>query len=366
MGPIKYLLSGLVTLSVSQAQLFAVVAAGLDVKGRFVHRAPWVLAEEWRDAMKRPRETFQIQGARIMDPNMNETEVLNSLPLLQKMSTIGEEKFKRATANNPLMLPTNTLTQDFSLGTSADTKLSVMVSLGRSCLNLPLFRHTGSKKVKDGILRHHSVHSFASVDLKSYAYERYQEFLGYQKASEMGFENGEFCSTVLIALVNAQDYQFNTSTQEVLPKWSEYRWKQKSFQIRPFAPRYEEQFYGLLQTIYSSLGSDLSNTAIELTHAKGCIKKREHVQEEQMRAKQVRMLKNTIPTIQPAQQVENADVPGVASLPPLDASAVQPVFSSRVTGGEEGEASSSSLQETRSPSEPTTPSVDRHRALEVL
>jgi hypothetical protein len=293
MGLSRYLLSGIATLGLYQPLLFGISASGLDMEERFIHRLPWITPEEWQTAVETPRENFQIRAARIVDPKISALEVLNSLPLLQKMSAASEAKFKKATLGSRSVTPANTLTEGYALGTSADTKLNVFVALGRACLNLPLFQHTGATKVKDHFFRHHSVHKFTPVALKTYALARYQDFLTHQKTSEIGFENGEFCSAVLVALVNAQEYQLNVNTQEVRPKWGEYHWKQKTVLIRPFTPRYEESFYALLQTIYTSLGHQISNLPIKLDQAHLYVEIREKMQEQQRKAQEIRALKNT-------------------------------------------------------------------------
>ncbi len=292
MGPSRYLLSGMITLGLYQPQLLGISSSGLDAKARFTHRLPWITPEEWETTQQIAPQRFQLRTTRIVDPKMSTFDVLNSLPLLQQMSPSAEEKFAKSTLNNPEKTPANTLTDGYSLGTSADTKLNVMAALGRACLNLPLFQHTGTIKVKSHFFRHHSVPQFEPVNLKTYVRDRYQDFLRYHKTSKMGFENGEFCSTVLIALVNAQTYQINATAEEVYPKWAEYKWKEKQASLRPFTPLYEESFYAFLQTIYTSLEENVSTISIQREHAQVCIDKCEQIQEQQRIAKEIREKKN--------------------------------------------------------------------------
>lgn len=303
MGLFRFLFSGIVTLGCYQPVLLGIGASGLDLQGRFLHRLPWVTPMEWKQALEMPYQPFQVAHSRVVDPKMSAVEMLGSLPLLQKMSADVEAKFAKSTKTDRqislynILTPFNVLTDGYVLGTSADTKLNMLVALGRACLNLPLFEHIGVEKVKDGLIHHHSVHKFASKNLRVYAYDRYQDFLVQNKSSDMGFENGEFCSTALLALVNAQEHQLVSLTKEIIPKWSEYRWRQqKSVSIRPFTPRYEESFYSLLQTIYTSLGDQVVTTPIQLDHALRCREKRSQLEAQERKAQEMRAIKNGVGT----------------------------------------------------------------------
>lgn len=317
MGLSRYLFSGIVTLGCYQPVLLGIGASGLDIHARFLHRLPWVTPLEWKQAVETPYQPFQVAPSRIGDPKMDAVEVLGSLPLLQKMSVNVEKKFDKSIKTDQeitlynTLTPFNILTDGYVLGTSADTKLNMLVALGRACLNLPLFEHTGSEKIKDGFMCHHSVYKFASKNLRVYAYDRYQDFLAQNKSSDMGFENGEFCSAALLALVNAQEYQLISSTKEIIPKWSEYRWRQqRPVSIRPFTPRYEESFYYLLQTIYISLGDRVLTTPIQLDHALRCEEKRMQLEVQEKNAQKMRAIKNGIGTQPMTESLpENTDLP---------------------------------------------------------
>ncbi len=316
MGLFRCLFSGIMALGCHQPVLLGIGASGLDIHGRFLRRLPWVTPLEWKQALEEPYQPFQVPPSRIEDPEVDAIEVLGSLPLLQKMSADVEAKFTKSIKTDlqielyHALAPFNVLTDGYVLGTSADTKLNMLVALGRACLNLPLFEHTGSKKVKVGFIRHHSVHKFASKNLRAYAYERYEAFLKQNKSSEMGFENGEFCSTALLALVNSQEHQLVSLTKEVIPKWSEYRWReQKSVSIRPFTHRYEESFYSLLESIYTSIGDQVVTTPIQLDHALRCREKRSQLEVQERKAQEMRAIKNRAGT-QPMTDspIENPDL----------------------------------------------------------
>ncbi len=303
MGLFRCLFSGIMALVCYQPVLLGIGASGLDIHARFLHRLQWVTVLEWKQALEGPYQPFQVAPSRIGDPKIDAVEVLGSLPLLQKMSADVEAKFTKSINTDRqitlyhTLAPFNVLTDGYVLGTSADTKLNMLVALARACLNLPLFEHTGSRKVKDGLIHHHSVHKFASKSLRVYAYDRYQDFLVQNTSSDMGFENGEFCSTALLALVNAQEHQLVSLTKEIIPKWSEYRWReQKPVSIRPFTPRYEESFYSLLQTIYTSLGDQVVTTPIQLDHALRCREKQSQLEAQERKAQEMRAIKNRVGT----------------------------------------------------------------------
>lgn len=282
-----------------QPDIFALVTQGIDLQARFEKRMQWIDPLEWKEAQTTLTKPFQFNFKRFQDHENQVLSYLNSLPLMQTMSEEGKAVFSKATATYGkekliFLSPFNIITDNFALGQTADTRLNLLVGLGRACLNLPLYGH--SFTITRTHMVHHTQHAFPLLDLHTYAKSQYDRFLANKPTSEMGFENGEFCSAVVLTLTETPEYVLDSASSYLFPKWGEFRVGNVSHTLLPFSPRYESSVHQLIQDVYRTYGHKIMNHSPACSRREEAIKIQQEQRDKRKKSEEIREKKNVIAT----------------------------------------------------------------------